>query len=207
MTRSGTDLHAHADVQVSAMMSAAMRANEAAISTAVKEAILRGRLDGYSADFLRRARAYVLAASVALTGVLRTHRYVMAPYGVVVCGNCGIAEICRTLRDIDSALSGYATDAPACIDRGEAWRRADASLNNDPARPVLVAVEEFPDGFATWPAHCDPPTDDQTLLVVDKRTGQLSRWPLLSKDVLVTQYRNYLNGRPMEIEHRPEESR
>ncbi|WP_433177328.1 hypothetical protein [Actinoallomurus sp. CA-150999] len=199
MIRSANDVHARTNAQVDTMMAAAMRADNTTIRAAVEEVTLRGRLDAHTAEFIRQARTSVLGACAALTGVLQTHRCVTGPYGNDICGSCGTAEVCRTLQHVNDSLLAYSTCRVAEIDRAEAWRRADAWINRDTANPLLVAVEEFPDGFVTWPMSQPRPPDDKTLLIVDKRTGRLTRWPPQPKDVLAVQYRNYLHRRPIEI--------
>lgn len=200
MIHSATDVYAQTNSHVIAMMAAAMRADNAAICATVEAVGGRGRLDAHTAEFMRQARNSVLGTCAALTGVLHAHRCVTGPYGAEVCASCGTAAACRTLQHINDSLSAYRTGRVAEIDRAEAWRRADAWLNRDAARPLLIAVEEFPDGFVAWPVPQPRPAGDTTLLVVDKRTGRLTRWPLLPKDVLVVQYRNYLHGRPVRLD-------
>ncbi|MEV5710279.1 hypothetical protein [Actinoallomurus sp. NPDC052274] len=199
MNRSASDVHARTNAQVIGTMAAAMRADNAAIQAAVDEVILRGRLDAHTAEFLRQARTSVLGVCAALTGVLQTHRCVTDPYGAEVCVSCGTAEVCWTVQHVNDSLLAYSTCRVSEIDRAEAWRRADAWINRDTANPVQVAVEEFPDGFVIWPVSESRPTGEKTLLIVDKRTGRLTRWPPLPKDVLAVQYRNYLHGRPIEL--------
>ncbi|MEV0406644.1 hypothetical protein [Actinoallomurus sp. NPDC050550] len=176
-----------------------MRADNAAICAAIEEVGARGRLDAHTAEFLRQARTSILGACAALNGVLHAHRCVTGPYGVTVCASCGTTDVCRTLQHINDSLLAYRTCRVAEIDRAEAWRQADAWLNRDTAHPLLIAVEEFPDGFVTWPMPQPRTTSAKTLLVVDKRTGRLTRWPPLSKDLLAVQYRNHLQGRPLDL--------
>lgn len=202
MVRSATDVHADADAQVLAMMTAAMRADSDAISAAIEELVVRGRLDADTAEFLRDARPRLLAAGAALTGVLRIHRCMTGVRGAQVCQNCGTLESCRTLRHVETSLHAYRGGRPVQIDRGEAWRRADAWLNRDAERPVLVGVEEFTDGFVAWPMTREA-SRQPTLLIVDKRTGRLTRWPSLPKDVLAIRYRSFLRDQFMKTHQRP----
>ncbi|WP_165978383.1 hypothetical protein [Actinomadura darangshiensis] len=50
-----------------------------------------------------------------------------------------------------------------------------------------MIVEDFPDGFVAR-AATGPGDDPAPLLVVDRHTGALSRWPSMPLDVLIREY-------------------
>lgn len=53
-----------------------------------------------------------------------------------------------------------------------------------------LIVEEFADGFITR-AATTPSDDLHPVLIVDRHTGALSRWPALPHDLLVREYADY----------------
>ncbi|GLW62173.1 hypothetical protein Arub01_04170 [Actinomadura rubrobrunea] len=67
-----------------------------------------------------------------------------------------------------------------------AWRRADEHLGS---RGVPLVIEEFAEGFVARPVP-----GGNGLLVVDRRTGALTRWPDLPTGELAEHYRRYLRG-------------
>ncbi|MUN36471.1 hypothetical protein [Actinomadura litoris] len=167
-------------------MTIAMRADVHAIDAGLVEG---GRLDLNSRKFVGQARGLVLACGAAMTRVLAAHRPGDDPYGREICLGCGIPD-CRTLRGVDHVLAAYSV-RPVVVDRAEAWRRADACLRPG-GRPVPLAVEEFSAGFVARPVEIA--AGDTYLLVVDRYTGALSRWPLMPFETLVGEYERYRAG-------------
>ena len=184
MRRPASWTHDQVHQRVHSAMSVAMRADDRAIDTFVTE-VGESRLDPHTRRFVREARRLTLACTAALTCVLSAHRPGDDPYGAPICRGCGTFE-CRTLRGLVDILAAYAV-RPAPIDRAEAWRRADACLGG---RPVPVSVEEFRDGFIVRPAEIAA-DDLSPVLIVDRDTGALSRWPAMPSDLLVREYARY----------------
>ncbi|MEV4251561.1 hypothetical protein AB0J52_00170 [Spirillospora sp. NPDC049652] len=153
-----------------------MRADPQAIT-----AFLPGppRLDAHTRDFLRNARSLAMAATIALTTVLEHHR----PTGRH-CLACGASE-CRTLRRFAGVLAAYSA-RPVPLDRAEAWRRADACLARGRRAAVPIGIESFEHGFMAWPAFDIGEGD--FVLVVDRRTDAVTRWPRLPLDVPTREY-------------------
>lgn len=147
-------------------------------------------LDPYTLDFLREARRLVLACGAALISVLGAHKPGPGPYGAEICRSCRTAQ-CRTLPRVAEVLAAYAM-CPIAIDRAEAWRRADAWFAHD-GRQVPLQVEEFDGGFAARPAVPVPP-ESMALIVVDRRTGALSRWPDMPLTEVAREYPNLRQG-------------
>ena len=164
-------------------MTTAMRADPHAIDSFIGEAV-QGRLDSYSCGLVREARRLVLACGAGLDAVLTVHRPGCDPHGHEICLGCGTPD-CRTLRRVSDALAAYAV-RPMLVDRAEAWRRADAHLGRGP-----LLIEEFEDGFIARPFAHDA---EGALLVVDRHTGALSRWPRLPSAELIEHYRRYGRG-------------
>ncbi|WP_242906949.1 hypothetical protein [Actinomadura terrae] len=167
---------------VHSAMTIAMRADAHAIDAVLVEG---GRLDPRSRKFVGQA----LACGAAMTRVLAAHRPRDDSYGREICLGCGTPD-CQTLRGVDHVLAAYSV-RPVAVDRAEAWRRADACLRHD-GRPVPLAVEEFPAGFVARPVEMA--AGGTCLLVVDRFTGVLSRWPLMPFETLVGKYERYRAG-------------
>jgi hypothetical protein len=150
------------------------------------------RLDASTIDALRHARDSILAMRRALTALLET-----------AAADCTTPNFATTrLPTDDSASASYCT-----IDRAEAWRRADLRLSNHGSTPILLHIEEFEDGYRALPVSVEmpgppslPTLETPATLVIDKATGAVSRWPLLSLDVLARQYRRYRHGVPMTLD-------
>ncbi|MBT2211550.1 hypothetical protein [Actinomadura sp. NEAU-AAG7] len=173
--------HTEVGKGVHAAMTAALRADPHAIDAVLVE---DGRLDPDSRRFVGQARGLVLACGTAMTRVLAVHRPGDDPYGREICRGCGTPD-CRTLRGVDHVLAAYSV-RPVVVDRAEAWRRADAWLRRR-GRSVPLAVAEFPGGFVARPV--ESVTDEPgPLLVVDRYTGALSRWPRMPFEALVREY-------------------
>ncbi|QKW37293.1 hypothetical protein HUT06_27495 [Actinomadura sp. NAK00032] len=189
MTEPASWTHVRVQRRVHAAMTAAMRADVHAIDAALVQHG-SGSLDAHSREFLGASRRLVLACTAALTCVLSTHRPGTDARGRDICHGCGTPG-CRTLQGIADVLTAYAV-RPGPIDRAEAWRRADNHFAHG-ARPVPVIVEEFPDGFIARAATAaDGP---RPILIVDRLTGALSRWPSLPHDTLVREYARHHAGR------------
>ncbi|MBA9005448.1 hypothetical protein [Thermomonospora cellulosilytica] len=184
------DLHEWVGQRVHSAFRDALRADPDAIAASVADT--DGGLDPHSREFLRGARRLVLACATGLVAVLEAHRPVADPSGGRICGGCGTAT-CPTLRRVAQVLAAHSVRPPA-IDRAEAWRRADACLSRDRRRPVAIEIHEFEHGFVARPVHGTRP--DGSLLVIDRCTGRLTRWPSLPLETLAREYRAHLTGRP-----------
>lgn len=190
MTEPASWTHVRVQRRVHAAMTAAMRADAHAIDAALVQNE-SGSLDAHSREFVGASRRLVLACTAALTCVLSAHRPSSDQRGRDICHGCGTPG-CRTLQGIADVLTAY-TVRPSPIDRAEAWRRADTHFARG-ARSVPVVVEEFPDGFITRAASA-PADDPRPILIVDRHTGALSRWPSLPNDTLVREYTRHHAGR------------
>lgn len=144
-------------------------------------------LDTQTRDFLRDARSLTMACAVALTAVLESHR----PDGrqCLACGTPGVPHAAAG-RGVLAACSVR----PVPIDPAEAWRRADACLTRDRRPAPLIGIEPFKYGFVAWPAS--DAGEGDFVLVVDARTGALTRWPCLPLKVLTREYRDHLTPPP-----------
>ncbi|WP_149263775.1 hypothetical protein [Actinomadura sp. K4S16] len=187
MTEPASWTHDQVHQRVHAAMTAAMRADPHSIDAALVQA---GSLDRSSQEFIAQARRLVLACTAALTCVLSAHRPGEGAHGEPVCRGCGTRE-CRTLRGLAHVLAAYSV-RPALVDRAEAWRRADAYFWHD-GRPVPLTIEDFPDGFVARAAE-DLADDPTPLLVIDRHTGALSRWPSMPVELLACEYTRYRAG-------------
>ncbi|MEV5826054.1 hypothetical protein AB0L25_10795 [Spirillospora sp. NPDC052242] len=176
MTQGHAALHAWVRERVHSAAITAMRADPQAIAVFVQDP---PGLDRHTRDFLRDARSLALACTTALVAVLERHR----PDGWN-CLACRSTE-CRTLRRVAGVLAAHAV-RPAAIDRAEAWRRADACLARDHRPTVPLGVQPFEYGFVAWPAF--DMGEGDFVLIVDARTGALTRWPRLPVDVLTREY-------------------
>lgn len=173
----------HVQQCVHSVMTAALRADPAAIDR-VLAGLDKSQLDACSRDFVREARRLVLASSVALSTILGPHSPKDDPYGRLICRGCGTAE-CRMLRSVGNVFAAYSV-RPMAVDRAEAWRRADAFFGGLP-----LMIEEFEEGFVARPCV----SDGGTLLVIDRCSGAVSRWPSgLSREQLIPGYRSYVRG-------------
>jgi hypothetical protein len=171
--------HARLRRRVDAVMTTAMRSDPHAVDAFLVE--LGDRLlDDHSRSLVREARRLVLACGAGLNAVLIAHRPGTDPYGHEICLGCGTPD-CRTLGRVSEALAAYAV-RPLCVDRAEAWRRAEAHFDEH-SGPLLI--EEFEHGFIARPV---PLTPAGAVLVVDRHTGALTRWPSLPSDELIEQY-------------------
>ncbi|MEV4002455.1 hypothetical protein [Actinomadura sp. NPDC049753] len=187
MTEPASWTHDQVHLRVHAAMTAAMRADPHSIDAAL---VQTGGLDPSSRTFVARSRRLVLACTAALTCVLASHRPGENPQGEPVCRGWGTSE-CRTLRGLAHVLAAYSV-RPALVDRAEAWRRADAHFWRG-GRPVPLLIEDFADGFVARAA--DGPGDDEApLLIIDRHTGALSRWPSMPVDALACEYVRYKEG-------------
>ncbi|GLZ09546.1 hypothetical protein Acsp03_70120 [Actinomadura sp. NBRC 104412] len=176
MSQGHAALHEWVRRRVDGVAVAAMRADPQAIA-----AFVHGRpgLDAHTRDFLRDARNLALTFAIVFTAVLEHHR----PDGRR-CQACGTLE-CRTLRRVAGVLAAYSA-RPVPIDRAEAWRRADARLARCRRPATPLGIEPFEHGFVAWPAFDIGEGD--FVLVVDRLTGTVTRWPRLSPDVLTREY-------------------
>ncbi|GAA0284362.1 hypothetical protein GCM10009527_095540 [Actinomadura nitritigenes] len=149
------------------------------------------RLDASTANALRNARDSILVIRRALTALLEAAHEDGTTLNVIA----------RPTGDDPTSL-GHRS-----IDRAEAWRRAHRHLPSHGTTLLLLHIEEFQDGFRALPVQVDipeppsiPSLETPTTLAVDKTTGAVTRWPLLSLDVLSRQYRRYRQGEPMTLD-------
>jgi hypothetical protein len=75
---------------------------------------------------------------------------------------------------------------------------------------MLVAIEELDDlGYVARPIPHTPPvallSSDDLLLIVDGRTGRLTRWPRLPPALLAEEYRDHLTRTKPAGERRPQQ--
>jgi hypothetical protein len=155
-----TDLRESLSAKVTALFTDAMRADPQEIAV---------RLEGFptpTAAFLRRSRTTALAGAAALSGVLESHRLTVGD----TCLSCGTTDTCRTLREISLVFGAYLGDRPTCVDRAEAWRRADAWLHQNGYDRHTLRVEEFPQGYLAQPV---PPTG--FVLAIEGGSGRVAR--------------------------------
>lgn len=144
---------------------------------------------GVSAAFRRRSYIPVYRAT--------SRRWVRTTSAVTVSttARCGAAG-CAPLRRLAEILTVHSV-GPLGIDRAEAWRRADTFLGRD-ARPVAIAIHEFRYGFVAWPTYG---RQNDFVLVIDRHTGGMTRWPRVPLATLTRQYGDYLaTVRPHERE-------
>jgi hypothetical protein len=84
---------------------------------------------------------------------------------------------------------------------GDCWkrrRRATHALNAGERR-LLVGVEETTRAYVAWAveaAYPGPIGEAGGVLLVDKHTGRLTRWPALTVEELGERYRRYVSGEP-----------
>ncbi|GAA3951591.1 hypothetical protein GCM10023085_37800 [Actinomadura viridis] len=131
----------------------------------------------------------MLACAAALSTVLDVHRPATAPAGPNACHGCGTLE-CRPLTAVLHVLDAYAAH-PAAVDRAEAWRRADRYFNSGSDPTLLVFIEDIGEGFAAR-AFAFSTERTEPVLVIDHRTGHLTRWPLMPRATLIEEYRRHL---------------
>lgn len=186
--RPAVSRHPELRARVCSMLTAALRADIAAIDTAAE---LAEGLDVYTAEFLRHSRRLTLACAAALSSVLDVHQPATGPDTPHLCRACGGPE-CRTLKSILTVLDAYAA-RPGEVDRAEAWRRADRYFNRGGGPASLVAVDAFEDGYIAR-AFTATAEQDGPLLVIDRRTGRLSAWPPMPRETLIDHYRRHLGG-------------
>ncbi|ACY97515.1 hypothetical protein [Thermomonospora curvata] len=178
-------LHPHLHARVRALLTAALRADAAALDAAARHIG-----DAHTAEFARHSRRLALAAGAALSSVLDAHRPVTVT-GAELCRECRTHR-CRTLERLLDVLDAYAVH-PAELDRAEAWRRADRYFNNGAGPTAPVAIEDIGDAFVAR-AFVPDAEPASPLLVIDRRTGHLSTWPPMPRQVLIERYRRHIRG-------------
>lgn len=176
MNQGHAALHEWVCRRVHSAVIAALRADPQAIAASIQDP---PGLDPHTRDFLRDVRGLSMACAVALTAVLEGHRPDDRN-----CLACGVQE-CQTLRRVGEVLAAYAV-RPVPINRVEAWRRADVCLTRDHRPAVSIGIEPFEHGFVAWPAFGNGGGD--FVLVVDRLTGAVTRWPRLPLDILTREY-------------------
>lgn len=180
------------------------RCEESLVREARDEALAVLARDDSAAEASR-----TLAGAVALLAdVLDAHR----PRGTAACPTCETAAPCPTMRRVAVALVSQGGWQGAPLERGAAWARADAHFNRSAAGGArrLVLLSDLGAFFVArgGPAVlAEPPQvpvpDGETVLVLDKGSGRMSRWPLLPDADLIVQYWRYLRGEPMILAERP----
>ncbi len=159
-------------------------------------------------DSAAEASRSLAGAVVVLADVLDAHR----PTGAAACPACETAAPCPTMRRVAAALVSHGAWQGAPLERGAAWAFADAHFNR-PATGGARRLVLLSDLGAFYVARgvsvvlSEPPQvpmpDGETVLVLDKGSGRMSRWPLLPDADLIVQYRRYLCGEPMILGERP----
>ncbi|TDD75128.1 hypothetical protein [Actinomadura rubrisoli] len=190
---SARDLRERTVAQVRSTMAVAMRADPHALDRLAGNAA--GALDASTLSFVREARTLALAVSAALTTVLGVHRYGRDPYDRMICMACGI-ERCHTIHAVSHVLAAYAVQ-PGHVDRPEAWRRADAYYTGVEGRHVVLAIEEFDAGYIARPAPHSAGADNDAgtgVVIIDRATGALTRWPSYDTPALTSYYHAYRRG-------------
>ncbi|MEU8347035.1 hypothetical protein AB0C74_35505 [Spirillospora sp. NPDC048832] len=159
-------------------------------------------------DSAAEASRSLAGVVVVLADVVDAHR----PTGTAVCPACETAAPCPTMRRVAAALVSHGACQGAPLDRGAAWACADAHFNRSAAGGArrLVLLSDLGAFFVArgGPAVlAEPPQvpvpDGETVLVLDKGSGRMSRWPLLPDADLIVQYRRYLRGEPIILGERP----
>ncbi|MEU5882844.1 hypothetical protein [Spirillospora sp. NPDC047279] len=205
--RTAAEVHARTKATLEAVMSTAHRADGQAIQRALEDLGARGLLDAPTQAFLRQAHAITLTTASALAAVLDVHDGRSHPRVLIGCNSCAshASQPCRTIGRVADVFALHRMRLLPLIDAGEAWNRGQSALRlNDPERPLLLAVEEFSEGFVIRPVdHALPPPPPvptlatERVLIVDKRTGEITDWPLMPLTSMSVQYRRFKDGRPM----------
>jgi hypothetical protein len=205
--RTAADVHARAQNSINAAISTARRADGTAIQRFLDGFASTGVLGDHELAFLRQAHELTLATATALSAVLKIHASQSDSYGTLGCRVCGTLEfeICQTVGRVADVLAPYRMKRLPVIDAAEAYRRTRDLLTATPgAGHLLISVEEFSEGFAIRSAHSPlpappavPTPETELVLVVDRRDGGISSWPLMPLTTLAVQYRKYREGRPI----------
>lgn len=141
-------------------------------------------------------------AVVALADVLDAYR----SQGAAACSACETAVRCPTVPRVAAALVSHGVCRATPLDRGAAWARADAHFNGASAGGVrrLISLTDLGAFYVARGVRAGLPEparvqelDVETVLLIDKTSGEMSRWPLLPDADLVVQYRRYQRGEPM----------
>jgi hypothetical protein len=195
--RTADEIRERAEALVEAAITAAKRVDRHVVRAVAEDLARRDAIDERTLDFLRNVHELVLATATALGCVLDAHvsRVGSGASGCCECGT-GEAEPCRTLRRLGDVLSLYEGQDLAVVDEAEVWRRANAYFTRCGGHGrLLVLVDEFADGYVARPAWVDlpPPPKVSTMrtervLIVDKVTGEISNWPLMTTADLAIHY-------------------
>lgn len=198
------EIYARFRASAIAARAAALCADENAIQQAVTQLAFDG-LDERSVALLRRAPRLVLGTATALEAVVTLHRGRVDEYGAITCHECrtSAGTPCRTVRRVAECLS--ATSHESLVDTAEAWRRANAYLGADQrAGHLLIAMAEFNDGYVARPVRLalpEPPSvpnpNSDRVLIIDKRTGEITTWPLMPLAATAVMYGRYKRGEAM----------
>jgi hypothetical protein len=203
-TRSQGDLHEHLEMLI-----------RDARDTALVDLARHGTGDS-AAGPIQGSRRILAAAIAALADVLDAHRPAMPGAGRPECPACGTAAPCPTVRRIAAALASYGPGVRTPLNRGAAWTRADAHFNRPPSGGPrrLVALADLGAFYVARGVRVrlpEPPRipvpDTETVLLIDKVQGRMSRWPLLPEPDPIVQYRRYQRGEPVILNGRSTEER
>ncbi|MGI5163391.1 hypothetical protein ACQEU3_03455 [Spirillospora sp. CA-253888] len=176
-------LHRQTTDRVQTAMAVAMRADNGRVAAALLPA---NGLAPQDAAFVREARGLTLAFAAVLLTVLRVHRPGHDPFGAAMCLGCGRPQ-CRTVAAVAELLTAYRVRS-APVDRAEARRRADRWFAETFGQVCALTVEDFDAGFAVRSDGFEG------VVVVDRHTGALTRWPPLPTPTLAEHHRRHSGG-------------
>ncbi|NKZ06173.1 hypothetical protein [Actinomadura latina] len=163
-------------------------------------------------ELIQGARRFLADAMAALADVLDAHRPVLTSAGGRTCPECETAAPCPTVHRVAAALASHGARRGAPLDRGAAWARAEAHFNESSSGGSrrLISLADLGAFYVARGVRvrlAEPPRvpapDAETVLVIEKTHGRMSRWPLLSEADLIVQYRRYLHGEPMILDGWP----
>jgi hypothetical protein len=97
---------------------------------------------------------------------------------------------------VADTLAAY-LPGPVTIDRAEAWRRVAASVVGG-GRGLSIGMEDTPYAYVAWLVEAPYPegSAESGVLLVDKHSGRMTRWPAFAVEELGERYRRYINGEP-----------
>lgn len=203
---STTDLYVQVKESVEAVAAVAMRADNDTVQLAIDQLGVGGLLDEDTIVFLRRAHPTVLGLTTTLQAVLDTHQSLRDEYGALGCRERGtpVSEPCRTLARM-AEFGPQSNRRLPILDEAVAWRIAREHLGKGTrSGQLLIAMEEFGDGYVARPIRLvlpNPPAvpgpDTERVLIIDKRSGEITTWPLMTRAATAVMYRRYKRGEAM----------